>query len=98
MKICRGNYAEVQKAVIEYDGDYLMGTLTIRVVANGFDNVRNINYPDCYGLLIGEKSPEELGDLVRTMTREMKSDLYSIFKFPQDTVDSLQIPLIKTKN
>ena len=97
MKICRGNYAEVQEAKIEYDGDYLLGTIIIRVVANGFDNVREIEYPDCYGLFIPGKTPEELEPLLRTTVREMKSDLYSIFRFPLDTVDSLEIPLIKTK-
>ena len=98
MKICRGNYVEVQDAKVEYDGEYLIGELTIRVVSNGFDNIRKLEYPDSYGLLTGKKPPEELGELVRALVREMKSDLYSIFNFPQDKVDSLEIPLIKSKN
>ena len=98
MKICRGNYAELQDVKLEQDEDYLIGTLVIRVVANGFDNVRELHYPDEYGLFIQGDSPEEIKSHARILVGEMKRDLYAIFKFPQDMVDSLEIPVIKTKN
>ena len=99
MKIYKGTYIEVTEPLAEFDGDYLRLSIKVRVVANGFDNIRKHSYPDDYGLFVQGMGEEEIHREFSSLCDIMRTELETIYKFSeQDIRKVVEFAPLKHKN